>query len=67
MFVQGVTYKAILNGQARMFVVLDDLIWRISDGQEYWIEWDDGDKEWAYELDMKRWTDDYTEQAYVSK
>lgn len=52
MFQVGNTYKAMLNGTEREFIVLE------SDDHEFAIRWDDGDEEWAYLLDMQRWVDD---------
>lgn len=52
MFKVGMTYKALLNGTEREFTVLD------SGDHEFAIRWDDGDEEWAYVLDMKRWVND---------
>lgn len=56
-FQVGHTYDAILNGEDRTFMVLEE-----GTGEhagEYGIRWDDGDEEWAYPLDMQRWTDEW--------
>lgn len=53
----GKTYNAILNGQARTFEVLEEGE-GVREG-EYAIRWDDGEEEWAYPLDLERWTDEW--------
>lgn len=50
---KGFKFNAILNGQERIFEVLDH------DGQLYGIRWDDGDEEWACPADMERWADEW--------
>lgn len=45
----GQKYSVIMNGKLTFFSVLE------MEEHECLIEWQDGDVEWAYILDMNRW------------
>lgn len=52
MYQVGVIYKAVLNGRATKFEVLEV----DKEASECQIMWEEGEVEWAYILDMDRWT-----------
>lgn len=51
-FEQGKTYDAKLNGRMMSFLVLK------VEQNECFIQWSDGEEEWAYVNDMIRWVND---------